>query len=75
MKTDVTAAVEPQFFTKAQAATYTGLSVRSIDVAREQGTLTFYRHGTRVLLKREDLDRWIERFHVRHTSIATEHSL
>jgi excisionase family DNA binding protein len=56
-QTDV---IEPQFFTKAQAQKYTSLSARTIDYARERQQLPFYRHGKRILLKRADVDRWME---------------
>lgn len=54
-------AVEQQYLTKAQAQLYTGLSERTLDYARERQELGFYKHGKRVLFKREDLDAWMER--------------
>lgn len=53
--------VEQQYLTKIQAQTYTGLSERTLDYARERRELTFYKHGKRVLFKRSDLDAWMER--------------
>lgn len=53
--------VEQQYLTKAQAQTYTSLSERTLDYARERGELTFYKHGKRVLFKKADLDAWMER--------------
>jgi excisionase family DNA binding protein len=54
-------AVEQQYLTKQQAQTYTGLSGRTLDYAREREELVFYKHGKRVLFKRADLDAWMER--------------
>jgi len=57
--------VEQQYLTKAQAQTYTGLSERTLDYARERGELGFYKLGKkRVLFKRADLDAYIERHRV-----------
>jgi excisionase family DNA binding protein len=58
---EVIQAVEQQYLTKAQAQTYTGLSERSLDYARERGELPFIKYGKRVLFKRGDLDTWMER--------------
>jgi excisionase family DNA binding protein len=54
-------AVEQQYLTKAQAQTYTGLSERTLDYARERGELKFYKRGKWVLFKKADLDAWMER--------------
>jgi excisionase family DNA binding protein len=54
-------AVEQQFLTKSQAQTYTSLSERTLDYARERGELAFYRHGKRILFKKVELDAWMER--------------
>ena len=48
------------FFTKREAAEYTRLSPRTLDAAKANGALPFYRIGSRkVLFKRDDLDRWL----------------
>lgn len=47
------------YFTRAEAANYTRLSLRSIDYARERGELRAFRVGKKVLFAREDLDRFI----------------
>jgi excisionase family DNA binding protein len=57
----LTQAVEQVYLTKPQAQFYTGLSERTLDYARERQELTFYKHGKRVLFKKEDLDAWMER--------------
>lgn len=63
MKNTIQAA-QQQYLTKAQAALYSGLSQRTIDYARVRGILSSYKIGKRVLLKRGDIDAWIEQFRV-----------
>jgi excisionase family DNA binding protein len=60
MRTHVEA-VEQQYFTKTQAQIYTGLSVRTLDYARERNELKFFRVGKRVLFSRAALDGFLER--------------
>jgi len=49
------------YFTKLEAATYTRLSPRSLDYAREQGKLKAYCVGKRLLFSREDLDAFVRK--------------
>jgi excisionase family DNA binding protein len=58
---DINKAVEQQYLTKAQAQVYTGLSARTLDYSRERGELPFIKFGKRVLLKKTDLDAWLDR--------------
>ena len=51
----------PGYLTKRVAAGYLSLSERSLDYARQRGEVPFFRVGARVLFKREDLDRWMQR--------------
>jgi excisionase family DNA binding protein len=64
--------VEQQYLTKSQACTYTGLSERTLDYARERGELASYRVGKRVLFARASLDRWLDRFRVGVDGVANE---
>ncbi len=49
-----------EYFTKSEAADYVRLSARTLDAAKAQGALPFYRVGARkVLFKRSDLDKWL----------------
>lgn len=57
-------AAEHRYLTKAQAQTYTGLSERTLDYARERGELPFFRVGKRVLFKRSEIDAWLEKHRV-----------
>jgi excisionase family DNA binding protein len=51
---------EPGYFTKEAARTYSNLSLRTIEYAIARGKLRAYRVGEkRVLIAREDLDRFI----------------
>lgn len=59
---EIVQAVERQYLTKPQACSYTGLSERTLDYARGRGELPFIKYGKRVLLKRADLDTWLERY-------------
>jgi excisionase family DNA binding protein len=63
MKTPLTD-LPPTFLTKAHACHYSGLCVRTIDAAREAGHLPSYKVGRRVLIRREDLDAYLERCRV-----------
>jgi len=48
------------FVSKSCAARLTGLSERSIDLARARGELASIKYGRRVLFRREDLVGWLE---------------
>lgn len=54
-------AVEQQYLTKQQAHFYSGLSERTLDYARQRGELDSYKIGKRVLMKKSDLDAYLER--------------
>jgi excisionase family DNA binding protein len=58
---NVVDSVEPQYLTKAQAATYTGLCSRMLDYARERGELEAFKIGKRILISRSSLDAYIRR--------------
>ena len=53
-----------RFFTKQEAATYTGLSQRKLDYSISRGELVAYRVGRRVLVARENLDEFIRRHQI-----------
>jgi excisionase family DNA binding protein len=50
------------YLSKQEAQEYTSLSLRTLDYAKERGELPVFKVGRRVLFKRSDLDRWLERF-------------
>jgi hypothetical protein len=58
------------YLTKRAAATFTTLSPRSLDYARERGDLPFLQIGRRVAFKMTDLERYMERFRVDATRKA-----
>ena len=54
---------------KRDGSRYTGISIRSLDYAREKGDLPYYRVGRKVLFRIDDLDAWMERFRVDPTEL------
>ncbi len=56
--------IESPWLTKRQAAEYLALSTRSIDYARQRGAIPFHRVGRKVIMHRDDLDRYMRRFRV-----------
>ncbi len=49
-----------EYFTKAEAAKYVRMSARTLDAAKAQGALPYYRIGSRkVLFRKSDLDKWL----------------
>ncbi|HKA53185.1 MAG TPA: helix-turn-helix domain-containing protein [Candidatus Binatia bacterium] len=69
---DVLQPVEAEFLSKIQASLYTGISTRALDLARGKTELPFYRHGTRILFRRADLDVWMEKHLAGVGTIARE---
>ncbi len=49
---------------KQQAAAYCALSTRSIDYARANGEIASHVVGRKVILHKDDLDRYLRRFRV-----------
>lgn len=56
--------VDKLWFTQKDAASYLGMSVKTISRLREQGKLPWYQLDRTVLLKKDDIDRLIERHRV-----------
>lgn len=56
--------VDKLWFTQKDAASYLGMSVKTISRLREQGKLPWYQLDRMVLLKKDDIDRLIERHRV-----------
>lgn len=56
--------VDKLWFTQKDAASYLGMSVKTISRLREQGKLPWYQLDRIVLLKKDDIDRLIERHRV-----------
>lgn len=56
--------VDKLWFTQKDAASYLGTSVRMISRLREQGKLPWYQLDRMVLLKKDDIDRLVERHRV-----------
>ena len=51
---------EAAYLSKADAATYSSLSKRTLDEAKARGELPFYRFGKRkVLFRTADIDHWL----------------
>jgi len=60
------------FLTKAQAARYTALSVRTLDSIKAGGDLPFYRFSRRkVCFRVKDLDHYMARFRVDVAEVQT----
>jgi hypothetical protein len=51
--------LQPIVLSKPEAAQFARVSMRTLDAARVQGTLTSYKIGARVLFRVEDLLAWI----------------
>lgn len=51
---------KPKYLTIRDAAKYSGLSPRSIERAVASGELKKHQPTGKVLVKREDIDRWVE---------------
>ena len=49
---------------KRDGSRYTGISIRSLDYAREKGALAFYRVGRKVLYRIDDLEAYMDRFRI-----------
>lgn len=56
--------VDKLWFTQKDAASYIGMSVKTISRLREQGKLPWYQLDRTVLLKKDDIDRLVERHRV-----------
>lgn len=56
--------VDKLWFTQKDAASYLGMSLRMIVRLREQGKLPWYQLDRTVLLKKDDIDRLVERHRV-----------
>lgn len=56
--------VDKLWFTQKDAASYLGMSVKTISRLREQGKLPWYQLDRMVLLKKDDIDRLVERHRV-----------
>jgi excisionase family DNA binding protein len=55
-----------RYMTKKEAATYTGLSVRTLDSARD---LRRYKPGGKVLFKKSEIDAWITQSRVQRIDL------
>ncbi|MFJ4173428.1 helix-turn-helix domain-containing protein [Microbacterium sp. NPDC089696] len=56
----------PALMTRELAAYYLSMSVRELDLLKNQGHLTAYGEGKRIKFKRSDLDEYIEALPERH---------
>lgn len=57
------------YLSKRGASVLTSNCQRTLDYARADGSLPFYRVGRKILFKREDLEKWMSRFRVDVTEV------
>jgi excisionase family DNA binding protein len=57
-----------RYLTKKEAATYTGLSIRTLESARD---LRRYKPGGKILFKKSEIDAWIIKGRVQHIDLNT----
>ena len=57
-----------RYLTKKEAATYTGLSIRTLESARD---LRRYKPGGKILFKKSEIDAWIFKNRVQNIDLDT----
>lgn len=58
------ASVDKLWFTQGDAARYLGVSARTVARLRENGKLPYCQMGMLVLIRKDDIDRMVERHRV-----------
>ena len=63
--------MNPRFLPILDAASYTGMSRRFLDYAKDHGELPYVRKGRKILFDRNDLDTWMLRDRIDVTGAVT----